>query len=471
MSGIESATRRRSSPRNPRPNTAWVAKQSRHVDRVLAAAEARELPGEDGVAASWQRSALAHRVDPASEAVPRILTQRELTDIRAPLGGIIDAARDELDRLFALIRHAGYTVLFCNSKGIVVDHRGHQADASRFRFWGSWLGAVWSEEVEGTNGIGTCIAEERPVTIHRSQHFRARHIELSCSSAPIFDWDGKLQAVLDVSSIDPDLSESSHALAGALTQATARAIEERLFRERFRREWIVAVAPVDAVDSGMLLAVNRDLRITGMDRQASKALSADEERAAATDRAFWEVFERNPTLFRERDLGDVATPLVPLGTTDTWLGLVTPPEATAQAWYNADVAAFHTRPRLDVMSRFQRPQTERRRRGGLSPATMKRVREYVDENIDKTIDLGALASVADLSLYHFARAFKQSEGTTPHCYLLQRRVERARELLIETDLPLSEVALASGFSDQSHFSRHFGRRMGVSPAAFRRSNG
>src|SRR5438132_2961280 len=100
----------------------------------------------------------------------------------------------------------------CDDKGFAVDHRGNQIEADQFKQWGTWLGGVWSEEAEGTNGIGTCIAEERPVTIHQSQHFRARHISLSCSGAPIFDDDGKLAAVLDVSSIDPQLSERSHAL-------------------------------------------------------------------------------------------------------------------------------------------------------------------------------------------------------------------------------------------------------------------
>jgi AraC-like DNA-binding protein len=66
-------------------------------------------------------------------------------------------------------------------------------------------------------------------------------------------------------------------------------------------------------------------------------------------------------------------------------------------------------------------------------------------------------------MFHFARAFKQSEGVTPHGYLLERRVE----LLTGTNLSLSEIALASGFSDQSHLARHFRQRVGVSPSLFR----
>jgi len=70
-------------------------------------------------------------------------------------------------------------------------------------------------------------------------------------------------------------------------------------------------------------------------------------------------------------------------------------------------------------------------------------------------------------MFHFARAFKQSEGVTPHSYVLERRIERAQKLLAGTDIPLSRIALATGFSDQSHLARHFRARVGIAPSAFR----
>jgi AraC family transcriptional regulator len=95
------------------------------------------------------------------------------------------------------------------------------------------------------------------------------------------------------------------------------------------------------------------------------------------------------------------------------------------------------------------------------------VREYVEARLDKNISVQALAGLAKLSIYHFTRAFKQSEGLPPHEYLVRCRVERVRELLTETDLPLAEIALASGFSDQSHCARRFREHVGLTPSRYR----
>src|SRR6266705_3752310 len=112
-------------------------------------------------------------------------------------------------------------------------------------------------------------------------------------------------------------------------------------------------------------------------------------------------------------------------------------------------------------------QLRPRIRGGLPPRSLRRVREFIEAHLEETISIQVLAGIAALSMYHFARAFKQSEGMTPHDYLLQCRVRRAKDLLAATDLPLSEIALASGFSDQSHCARRFREHVGVTPSSYR----
>jgi AraC-like DNA-binding protein len=112
-------------------------------------------------------------------------------------------------------------------------------------------------------------------------------------------------------------------------------------------------------------------------------------------------------------------------------------------------------------------QLHLRHRGGLPPGVLRRVRQYIEEHLEHSVSLKDLAAIGRLSLSHFGRAFKQSEGMSPHDYLLQRRVQRAQLLLACTDMPLSEIALACGFADQSHCSRRFSERVGISPSRYR----
>ena|SRR5436309_8985821 len=102
-----------------------------------------------------------------------------------------------------------------------------------------------------------------------------------------------------------------------------------------------------------------------------------------------------------------------------------------------------------------------------APGAIRRVREHVEAHLSESMDLAELAAIAGLSVYHFARAFKQTAGVPPHHYLVHRRIERAQEMLARSELPLSEIALAVGFSDQSHLARHFRQTLGVTPGQFR----
>jgi AraC family transcriptional regulator len=107
-------------------------------------------------------------------------------------------------------------------------------------------------------------------------------------------------------------------------------------------------------------------------------------------------------------------------------------------------------------------------KGGLSGRALRRVRDFVGDNLSRDIGLAEMAGVANLSRYHFSRQFKCATGLSPHQYVIGRRVERARELLQKTDLAVGDVASAVGFSHQSHLARYVRRRFGVAPSALRR---
>ena len=111
---------------------------------------------------------------------------------------------------------------------------------------------------------------------------------------------------------------------------------------------------------------------------------------------------------------------------------------------------------------------ERGRDGVLPRGRLRAVVEYIEEHLDGCPTLAQLAAVVRLNPYHFARQFKAATGLPPHQYVILRRVERAKQLLqAGTDLSLAEVALRAGFSDQSQFSHHFKRLIGVTPGQFR----
>jgi AraC-like DNA-binding protein len=177
----------------------------------------------------------------------------------------------------------------------------------------------------------------------------------------------------------------------------------------------------------------------------------------------WSIFERDVDLFRRQDRGDISARLLIAGSDDSRPALVTPPEP-AGASSNPTNCNLHTRPRsIDISTLPRTTQAY----GGLSPGAMRRVREYVEVHLGENIDLLMLAGVAGLSVHHFARQFKQSAGVTPHIYLTQKRVERAQEMLVQTDLSLAEIAFAVGFFDQGHLARHFRHMLGTTPREFR----
>jgi AraC-like DNA-binding protein/PAS domain-containing protein len=423
----------------------------------------------DEVAASWRRSAENHRIDPASMVAPNVLTTLELRESREPIEAMVRAAQSELDRLYGVVRRAGYVVLLCDTNGVAIDYRGDEARSAQFRHWGVWVGGSWSEAMEGTNGIGTCIVEQRPITVHQTQHFRARHGSLSCSGAPVFGADARLAAVLDVSCIDSDLSSQSHGLTLPVVVAAARVLEERLFREAYARSWIVALAPRG--DQGApLLAVDRDHRVVGADARARAEFGLRQERLVR-GLSLWELFTANPSLFRRQGSGaDSVVGLRDMHSGGLRCALVSAPVRSVRSHISADDAEFLMRPRVTLLTELERHFTVQPPRGGLSAGALRRVCEFVESHLEDDINLETLAAEARLSVYHFARGFKLSTGVSPHRYVLEQRVKRARQLLVQTDLPLSAIASAVGFFDQGHFSRQFRSLVGTTPSSFRRTN-
>ena len=130
----------------------------------------------------------------------------------------------------------------------------------------------------------------------------------------------------------------------------------------------------------------------------------------------------------------------------------------------ANVLALHllrkhgtTRPQVPVYN------------SGLSQRHLLQVLDYIDAHLDGEIKLADLAQLVDMSQFHFSRLFKQCLGLSPYQYLLQQRVERAKQLLKQTDKSIIDIAFDCGFNSYSHLTRRFRQLTGTTPKAYRGS--
>jgi AraC family transcriptional regulator len=111
------------------------------------------------------------------------------------------------------------------------------------------------------------------------------------------------------------------------------------------------------------------------------------------------------------------------------------------------------------------------RKGGMAPHKLRRALEFISDKLEQPggIALDVLAQEVGMSRYHFSRVFKESMGLSPINYIVRQRIERAKKLLTETELPIADIALQAGFSGQSHFTTFFRKLVGVTPRSFRRA--
>jgi AraC family transcriptional regulator len=128
----------------------------------------------------------------------------------------------------------------------------------------------------------------------------------------------------------------------------------------------------------------------------------------------------------------------------------------------AVLLGIHLSPGADATAGPSFPQ------GGLASWQAKRLTSYIEDNLDSTIRVRELADLVRLSSSHFSPAFRATFGETPFTHLIKRRMARAQQLMLTSPIPLSQVALACGMSDQAHFSRTFRRIVGTNPGAWRR---
>ncbi|NBD32545.1 MAG: helix-turn-helix domain-containing protein [Cyanobacteria bacterium] len=131
--------------------------------------------------------------------------------------------------------------------------------------------------------------------------------------------------------------------------------------------------------------------------------------------------------------------------------------------------SFGTSLAVHLLRQFTTREPQILKTKGLPRSTRSQILEFIEANLATDISLEALANFTNFSTFHFCRLFKDTMGVTPHQYVIRRRIERAKKLLKYSDLKIVEIALACGFANQSHLSRHFRNLVGISPKAYRNS--
>lgn len=246
-----------------------------HAQQVLQAVQdthANHGPIADrAITRSWRRCLDQYQLDPASRRAPNVVEHPRLQDHRAPLEHIIAVAHWQMSNLHQQLGRDGHVVLLTDARGVAIDSVFNESERAEFQRSGLWLGSVWSEDCEGTNGVGTCLVERAHVTIRRDEHFRGKHVGLTCSASPIFDASGELLAVLNLSSVRDDHSLQQHFQAMALTNLSAKLIESCFFLGHDPQRYLLRFHPeagfVGLLGEG-LLSFDESARICSVNHAA-----------------------------------------------------------------------------------------------------------------------------------------------------------------------------------------------------------
>ncbi|MEP6939064.1 MAG: sigma-54-dependent Fis family transcriptional regulator [Rudaea sp.] len=241
-----------------------------HASRIMHVVQGGLKPaGIDAhVTRSWNRCIKEYGIDPSARRQSAVLDPMSVRDLQQRMGELLRIARAEMETLYEQIAGSGFAVILSDRQGAVLNTITDPTLQHEFRQAGLWLGAMWDERHEGTNGIGTCIAEGGPVTVYREEHFRGYNVSLSCCGAPVIDPHGDLMAVLDASTVNSNDSRLIQRHTMALVNMSASLISRWSFLHEMANCWILrfhsrpefvgllheALIAVDA--SGQIVAVN-----------------------------------------------------------------------------------------------------------------------------------------------------------------------------------------------------------------------
>ena len=415
--------------------TAW--------DRFVRGAEVPPNAIRPLVVESWRRC-LGAGVDPGRESASAPLQADEIIALQQRDRALVGASAPIMAQARDLLSESGTIMILANANGVILRTEGDNATSDAAANIRLMTGASWSEGSCGTNAIGTALSAGGPVQIHASEHFCAGIKPWTCGATVVRDpSDGTALAVLDVSGLSGVFNKHLLALvvAAAGRIETELAVQEMRLRERLLDH---GLRRLPKSGSGGLILFDTKGRLVKTDDRAGLILAAI-------------GIEPNVSPRVRVDALDASGPKHGHATLPEWLH----PE-----WIQSIVEGGEQLGTLVILpDRFGSSADVPR--GGLPRHKLRRVVDFIQAHIDQPIHLDELAAAAAVSPFHFHRQFKKATGITPHHYIRQMRIERAKELLSGSELPLVEVAAQVGYSDQSHFTSTFSKMTSVTPRRYR----
>ena len=257
--------------------------------RIEAALQLSGAAQNRAVLESWQRCEQRFGLAHDTLRRPEVMPESQTRQLRDRNGRLYHHAHDLVRTLYRKIDASGYAVFLTDNKGVILDSVAAHSLLPAFRTNGLLPGAVWSEEREGTNGIGTCIVEGRAITIHKDEHFLSQHSALTCTAAPVFSPDGEVCSVLDVSAVRDDIKRTDCLRVRGMIADYAEALERILFFDERAGDIILHLHPesqhVGSTRDAMI-SIAPDGTISGATSMARRIL-----RAASSSSDIRDVFE------------------------------------------------------------------------------------------------------------------------------------------------------------------------------------
>jgi len=239
---------------------------------------------------SWNRCRDRYKIDPESKVEVLNLTDSEVREKREPLEKLLADSAGVFDKIRAVSKNSGYTVLLTNSEGLVVKSFCDSGVSHELESRGLRQGSLWAESLIGTNGLGTCLTEAVPVTVYAHEHYGSTLQNFSCSAAPLIAPDGKPFGALDVSTFATG-NRMGQALALNLVCETADEIETLIFREAYENQRVISMSTsLMMAPTTALIAVNDNDTIIAATTPMLLALGC-RDRYELVGRKFCETFD------------------------------------------------------------------------------------------------------------------------------------------------------------------------------------